>query len=163
MKCIKTKLPLDVHLMVSNPAERIEEFLEAGASHITFHAEAVKSTSERRAIIRAIRKGKATAGIAINPATHLKAIEDVVRDIDLVLVMSVVPGFSGQKFMKAVLPKVIALRARFPKLMIQMDGGIDAKNAGLCKFAGATNLVAASAIFNARDRKKAINAIRNAS
>jgi ribulose-phosphate 3-epimerase len=162
VECINTKLPIDVHLMVSNPADRIEEFLQAGASHITFHAEAVKSTADRKALIKAIRKGGATAGIAIKPATPMKAIEDVVRDVDLVLVMSVEPGFGGQKFIKAVLPKVIALRARFPKLMIQMDGGIDAKTAGLCKFSGADNLVAGSAVFGQRDRKKAIKALRDA-
>lgn len=160
--CINTKLPIDVHLMVSNPADRVTEFLKAGASHITFHAEAVKKTADRKAIIRAIRKGGATAGIAINPATSLKAVEDVVREVDMVLVMSVAPGFGGQKFIKGVLPKVIALRARFPKLMIQVDGGVDETTAGLCIFSGADNLVAGNAIFGVRDRKKAIRSLRHA-
>lgn len=160
LKCIKTKLPLDIHLMVSNPADRVQEFLDAGASHITFHAEAVPGTAERQALIAAIRAGKATAGIALNPATPLSAIDDVALDIDLVLVMSVVPGFSGQEFLPDVLSKVTELRGRLPDVMIQMDGGIDVRTARLCREAGANNLVAASYIFSASDRAVAIQSLR---
>ena len=160
VKCLKTRLPLDIHLMVSNPEERIEEFLEIGAKHITFHAETVPDIESRTALIAAIRNAEATAGIAINPETELGAIDDVLSDIDLVLVMSVHPGFSGQKFLPEVLKKVEALRARFPTLMIQMDGGIDAATAAQCRTAGANNLVAAKAIFGASDRAKAIAQLR---
>lgn len=160
MKAIKTKLPLDIHLMVSNPADRIKEFLAINAKQITFHAEAAQSVEERTKIIAAIRKGGAHAGIAINPATPLSAIDDVVADIDLVLVMSVVPGFSGQAFMPEVLEKVRVLRSKFPKLAIQMDGGIDDKTAPLCREAGATSLVAASFIFKSSDRAAAIASLR---
>ena len=162
IKNLKTPLPLDIHLMVSNPADRVAEFLKVNAKHITFHAEAVASTKDRQALIAKIRSGNATAGIAINPGTPLSAIADVVDDVDLVLVMSVQPGFSGQKFMPEVLEKVSALRAEHPELMIQMDGGIDAKTAKLCKQAGADNLVAASAIFGAKDRASAIQLLREA-
>lgn len=159
-KWIRTKLPLDVHLMVENPAERVAEFLAIGVKHITFHAEAVLKTPERQALIKEIRAGGATAGIAINPATPLSAIEDVLPDIDLVLVMSVQPGFAGQSFIPEVLLKVRELRKRYPDLMIQMDGGIDIATGKLAREAGANNLVAASAIFGAKDRTKAIEALR---
>lgn len=162
VKSLKTTLPLDIHLMVSNPEDRIEEFLEAGAAHITFHAEAVLDTESRKGLIAAIQNAEATAGIAINPKTPLSAIEDVVGDIDLVLIMSVHPGFSGQKFEAGVLAKVRELRTRFPNLMIQMDGGIDPKTAPQCIEAGANNLVAASAIFGVNDRAQAISDLRGA-
>ena len=162
IKNLKTKLPLDIHLMVQNPAERVQEFLKIGVRHITFHAEAVTETANRNEIIDNIRAGRAKAGIAINPGTPISAIADVISDIDLVLVMSVHPGFSGQKFVPEVLEKVTALRKAHPELMIQMDGGIDAITAKECKRAGANNLVAASYIFNAQDRKAAITALRDA-
>jgi ribulose-phosphate 3-epimerase len=159
-KWMKTKLLLDVHLMVSNPADRIAEFLKIGAKNITFHAEAVTDTKSRRALIQAIRAGGATAGIALNPASPLSLIDDVIHDIDLALIMSVNPGFGGQAFIPSVLEKVKALRASHPSLMIQMDGGIDQKTAKLCRESGANNLVAGSAIFGAKDRKKAIEELR---
>lgn len=161
LKGIKTRLPWDIHLMVENPVERIQEFLEIGAKNITFHAEAVPDTKARKDLIAAIHKGGATAGIAINPETSIDAIQDVIRDVDLVLVMSVHPGFSGQEFLSEVLDKVKTLRAEHPDLMIQMDGGIDEKTAPLCVRAGANNLVAASAIFGAKDRAGAIDSLRN--
>lgn len=160
IKNLKTKLPLDIHLMVSNPHERLKEFFAIGASNVTFHAEAVTNTADRLDIINDIRKNGATAGVAINPGTPIGAIADVVAEVDIVLVMSVHPGFSGQKFMPEVLGKVTALRAAHPKLMIQMDGGVDAVTARDCVRAGANNLVAASYIFGAHDRKAAINALR---
>ena len=159
-KWIQTKLLLDVHLMVSNPADRVSEFLKIGAKNITFHAEAVTDTMSRRALIEAIRKGGATAGIALNPASPLSLIFDIVDDIDLVLIMSVNPGFGGQSFIPSVLEKVKSLRASHPSLMIQMDGGIDQTTAKLCRESGANNLVAGSAIFGAKDRKKAIEELR---
>jgi len=157
---LKTRLPLDIHLMVSNPRERLKEFFAVDAKHITFHAEAVVSPAERKDVIDHIRKGGATVGIALNPGTPISAIDDIVGDVDLVLVMSVHPGFSGQKFMPEVLGKVTALRKTHPELMIQMDGGIDSITAKECKKAGANNLVAASFIFGAQDRKSAIDALR---
>lgn len=158
---LKTKLLLDAHLMVSNPADRIEEFLKAGCKHITFHAEAVKSTTQRRALIEAIRKGGATAGIAINPETVVKEIEDVIDDIDLVLVMSVNPGFSGQTFIPEVLEKVREIHQTKPLLMIQIDGGIDSETAKQSIAAGVTNIVAGSHIFSSKDRAKAIASLRS--
>ncbi len=160
IKCVHTNLPLDIHLMVENPEERIEEFLKLKASHITFHAEAVQETDTRRALIQAIRDGGATAGIAINPDTSLDSIHDVVQEADLVLVMSVNPGFGGQSFIHSVLDKVRMLRADLPDLMIQMDGGINNETAKLCIEAGANNLVSGNFIFSAADRAAAISSLR---
>jgi ribulose-phosphate 3-epimerase len=157
---LRTSLLLDVHLMVTNPSDRIDEFVRIGAKNITFHAEVVPTTKARKALIEAIRGKGATAGIAINPETPLSAIDDVVSDVDLVLVMSVHPGFGGQSFIEEVLEKVCDLRKRFPTLMIQIDGGIDARTAPLAVAAGANNLVAGSAIFKAKDRAEAIRMLR---
>lgn len=161
LKTIKTTLPLDVHLMVSNPADRIAEFAALGVKNITFHAEAVPETKARKALIQAIRDAKATAGIALNPETPVSAIDDVIGDIDLVLIMSVHPGFGGQKFIPSVLDKVRDIRKKFPDLMIQIDGGIDATTATLAREVGANNLVAGSAIFSATDRSAAMKALKS--
>ena len=160
MRWIKTTLLLDAHLMVSNPADRIQEFLDAGARHITFHAEAVQGLENRQKLIERIHAGGATAGIAINPETPLTEAEDVLDNVDLLLIMSVHPGFGGQEFIEDVLGKVREARKRYPKLMIQMDGGIDERTAALCRGAGANNLVAGSFIFGAKDRKAAIDSLR---
>lgn len=159
MKWIKTNLVLDVHLMVSNPEERIEEFLEAGAKNITFHAEVAEDTDTKQALIAAIQDGGATAGIAINPKTKLSAVEDVLGDIDLLLIMSVNPGFGGQSFIEDVLTKVEQARTMYPDLMIQMDGGIDNITAPKCIAAGANNLVSGSYIFRSDNRQQAISSL----
>lgn len=158
LKFLKTKLPLDVHLMVSNPAERIDEFVEAGAAHITFHAEAVPGRADQERLVAAIRKKGCTAGIAINPETPLNAIQTM--DVDLVLCMTVHPGKGGQKFIESVLPKIKDLRNQHPDVMIQVDGGIDAVSAPKCIAAGANNLVAGSAVFGVQDRAAAIKNLR---
>jgi ribulose-phosphate 3-epimerase len=157
---LETELPLDIHLMVENPADRLKEFIALKPGNITFHAEAVKDTNSRRALIEAIRKGCATAGIALKPGTPVSKIDDCIEDIDLVLIMSVEPGFGGQKFMPEVLEKVRAVRARFPSKMIQMDGGISLKTVASCIEAGANNLVAGSAIFAEKDRATIISKLR---
>jgi len=172
LKNLKTKLPLDIHLMVENPAERIEEFAAAGAYNITFHAEAVPGLAHQRALITAIKKKCKSVGIAINPDTPLEVISDLLSSnsssssssshLDLVLCMTVVPGFSGQKFRGDVLVKIREMKKLAPNLMIQVDGGIDPASAKLCREAGATNLVAASSIFGNKDRKAAIEALRGA-
>lgn len=161
VKCIKTDLPLDIHLMVENPEDRIEEFLQLKVKNITFHAEAVPETDSRRALIQAIHDGKATAGIALKPSTPLEEIDDVIAEVDLVLIMSVEPGFGGQTFLPEVLSKVSILRERFPNLMIQMDGGINAETAKMCVEAGANNLVAGSSIFKQEDYSAAIYSLQS--
>ncbi len=162
LKNLRTSLPLDIHLMVSNPADRIDEFLKLGAKNITFHAEAVTEAAERQDIIERIRAGGANTGIALNPGTPLAAIDDVVEEVGLVLIMSVEPGFGGQSFLPSVLKKVTALRKKFPDLMIQMDGGIDDVTVKECVQAGADNLVSGSYIFSSADRAAAIKSLRAA-
>ncbi len=167
MKAIKTDLPLDVHLMVTNPAERIDEFVEAGASHITFHAEAVPDIEDQRTLIEMIHAKGCTAGIAINPDTSLQALVPLLHapsgsaQPELVLCMTVHPGFGGQGFIENVLPKIAMLRKNHPDLMIQVDGGINEETGKMCREAGANNLVAGSYIFKSKDRRKAIEALRS--
>jgi ribulose-phosphate 3-epimerase len=160
LRCIKTSLLIDVHLMVSNPEARLQEFFDAGAQHITFHAEAVPGQSDQERLISLIRQHKCTAGIAINPETHHDAIQTM--DVDLVLCMTVQPGKGGQAFIESVLPKIKSIRSQHPDVMIQVDGGIDAATAALCREAGANNLVSGSFIFRAKDRAAAIEALRTA-
>ncbi|MDD5103937.1 MAG: ribulose-phosphate 3-epimerase [Candidatus Peribacteraceae bacterium] len=161
VRTIETSLPLDIHLMVQDPVQYVQGFLPLRPKNITFHAEAVADTASRRALMQAIRDGGATVGIAINPSTPLQAIDDVLGEVDLLLVMSVNPGFGGQAFIPDVLEKVIEARRKHPALMIQMDGGIDASTAPLCIRAGANNLVSGNFIFRAADRAKAIASLRS--
>ncbi len=162
---IKTALPLDIHLMVERPAERVPDFFslrDKGLTigNISFHAEAVPGTADRHALIAQIHAGGATAGIAIRPATPISAIDDVVKAVDLVLVMTVEPGFGGQPFQPAALEKVKALRAMHPNLHIQVDGGINDETGKLARDAGANILVAGSFVVRSSNRTAAIAALR---
>jgi len=161
IKSIHTSLPIDVHLMVENPADRIQEFLDLHVSNISFHGEAVPNLEKRRELIKAIQKGGATVGIAINPETEVEQVMNVLAHVDLVVIMSVHPGFGGQEFIEHVLKKVIKIRQEFPTLMIQMDGGINLETAKKSVAAGANNLVAGNYIFTAKDRAKAIESLRS--
>lgn len=149
---------LDVHLMVTHPMALIEPFAEAGADHLTVHVEA---DDDPREAMAAIRAAGMTAGIAINPPTDLEAIDDLVQEADLVLVMSVNPGFSGQSFIADVLTKVADISRRLgPAQRLQMDGGVSQSTAAACRDAGCDVLVAASAIFGSDDYASAIAALR---
>lgn len=143
-----TELPLDVHLMVEKPEGMLASFAEAGADHITVHVEACQDVA---ATLQQIRNLGCKAGVSIKPATPVSAIEDVLGSVDLVLVMSVEPGYSGQDFMPQVLPKVRHLRelltAGRSSALIEMDGGIDENTLPQALEAGAQVFVAASAIF----------------
>jgi len=154
-----TSLPLDCHLMVSRPEDWIEPFARAGADIITVHAEA---TVHLDRLIHRIREAGCRAGVSINPGTSLGAVEEVLDWVDLVLVMSVNPGFGGQKFIPTTLDKVKRLadiRQGRP-FLIEIDGGVSAQNTALITEAGVDVLVAGSAIFGASDRKSAIAEIR---
>lgn len=161
IRSLRTKLPLDIHLMVSNPADRLPEFAALGVRNITFHAEAVQNTKDRKALIEAIHKANATAGIALNPDTDIASIQDVIDLVDLVLIMTVHPGFGGQAFIESCLRKVKEVRKSHPDLMIQVDGGIDAESARKSIAAGANNLVAGSFIFTSKDRAAVIASLRD--
>ncbi|HUC93414.1 MAG TPA: ribulose-phosphate 3-epimerase [Paenibacillus sp.] len=157
-----TKLPFDVHLMIKEPERYIADFAKAGADRITVHAEACVHLHR---VIHMIKEQGIPAGVALNPATPLSAVEHVLEDIDLVLCMTVNPGFGGQAFIPAVLAKLRELRDKADKrglsgLHIQVDGGINKETARLVKEAGANVLVAGSAVFARPDRAAAIAELR---
>ena len=158
-----TDLPLDVHLMIENPDQYIEAFAEAGSDYITVHAEA---TPHLHRTIQLIKSRGIKAGAVLNPGTPVDMIKHVIEDLDMVLLMTVNPGFGGQSFIQSVVPKireVHELAQQFnPSLEIEVDGGITAETAKVCADAGATVFVAGSAIYNKEDRKQAISAIREA-
>ncbi|WP_273834814.1 ribulose-phosphate 3-epimerase [Guptibacillus sedimenti] len=156
-----TSLPLDVHLMIENPDQYIEEFAEAGADILTVHAEACPHLHRT---IQLIKSKGAKAGVVINPATPVDAIKHVIEDVDLVLLMTVNPGFGGQAFIDRVLSKITETKQLADSLgvspEIEVDGGVNAETARACIEAGATVLVAGSAIYSQSDRKAAIDQIR---
>ena len=158
-----TKLLVDCHLMVVEPERLIPDFAAAGADSITVHAEAC--THLHRAIQQIQGLGK-KAGVSLNPSTHESALQYVIKDVDLVLVMSVNPGFGGQAFIASVVPKIRAVRAmakaagRDRPLEIQVDGGINGETARVVEKAGATVAVAGSFVFGSKDYGKAIAAVR---
>jgi ribulose-phosphate 3-epimerase len=153
---------LDVHLMVTDPGMYFEPFARAGANHLTFHVE-IADDRELAALAKRCRSHGCTAGIAINPPTPLDRLLPVVGEFDLVLVMSVNPGFSGQKFIGEVLEKTGVLRDRVrPDQRIQMDGGVATANAQAVRKAGCDVMVAASAVFGVpeADRSRVIGQLR---
>lgn len=158
VRCIKTKLPLDCHLMVEHPENYVEDFKKAGARSFTFH---IETTSEPEKLIESIHAAGMEAGVSLNPGTELSSLDAVLPLVDSVLVMSVNPGFGGQAFMPVALEKIRSIRAQFPEMDIAVDGGINAETAQLVKEAGANILVAGSYIFGAEDRAKAILSLRS--
>ena len=149
-----TRLPLDVHLMISEPARYVEAFRRAGADLMTIHIEAVP---EPRAVLRQIRQFGAAAGISLNPPTPVAAVEEFLDECDLVLVMSVMPGFGGQRFNPVALEKLRRLRALGgERRLLAVDGGIQTENIGLCAEAGADLLVAGTALFSQKDCRQTI-------
>ena len=157
-----TKLPLDVHLMIVEPDRYIEDFRKAGADWITVHAEACPHLDRS---LQAIRATGAKAGVALNPPTHESVLDYVLEVTDLVLCMTVNPGFGGQSLIERVFPKIERIRKRIDQLglptLIEVDGGVKPSNAHQFVNAGAHVLVAGSAVFGAKDRAAAIEAIRN--
>ena len=156
-----TKLPLAVHLMVDRPADWVNPFRDAGADLVTFHVEAEKHIHRT---LQAIHTAGMKAGVVLNPATPVCLCEEGLEDCDMVLLMSVNPGFGGQKFIPQVLHKIKALAAlkaaRGLSFEIEVDGGVNEITAPLCRQAGATVLVAGSAVFNAPDPGEMILRLR---
>ncbi|MCQ9208594.1 MAG: ribulose-phosphate 3-epimerase [Omnitrophica bacterium] len=152
-----TDLPLDVHLMIASPQKYIKAFSQAGADYITIHIESCKGNAQK--LIAQIKAQGKKAGISLNPATPLAAIKNLLERVDLVLVMSVNPGFSGQKFMLSVLPKIRALRRAF-KGAISVDGGINQDTAGYVISCGVDILAAGSFVFDAKNPRKAIESLK---
>jgi ribulose-phosphate 3-epimerase len=150
-----TELPLDVHLMISKPGDYIEAFRDAGADSISIHIEAVP---QPRAVIKQIRSLGAMAGLAINPGTSLSTVAPYLGDCDLLLVMSVEPGFGGQSFEAVALDKLRELRGMpaARHLLLEVDGGVNEATIGRCAEAGATLFVVGSAIFRQSDYRQAV-------
>ena len=158
------KKPLDVHLMIVDPDRYLEQFKNAGAANITVHYEAC---THLHRTVQAIKALGCRAGVAINPHTPVHVLEDIIEDIDLVCLMSVNPGFGGQKFIENTYKKVRDLRAlaagRNDSLLIEVDGGVGNNNALSLLQAGADVLVAGNAVFADSDPSKAISALKNIS
>lgn len=156
-----TKLPLDVHLMIEQPDLYINEFVRAGADIITVHVEACKHLHRT---IQLIKSFGIKAGVVLNPHTPVESIQHILEDIDMVLFMTVNPGFGGQAFIPQVLPKIKQLadiiKEKHLSIEIEVDGGINEQTAKQCVEAGATVLVAGSAIYNKEDRHQAIKSLR---
>ena len=157
VKRIKSDLPLDVHLMIENPEDYIEAFVEAGADIISVH---VETCPHLHRVIQQIKSHGIKASVAVNPGTPVDSVYDVINDLDQVLLMTVNPGFGGQKFIESVLPKIKQLREYAPEIDIEVDGGINAQTVQLAKEAGANVFVAGSYIFKSNDRVKAIESLR---
>ena len=157
-----SRLPFDVHLMVEKPENLIKPFSDVGADLLTVHVEA---TSHLHRIIQSIKESKMLAGVALNPSTPLCSIEEVLSDLDIILIMSVNPGFGGQQFIASSLDKVRRLKSMLIEQQsaarIAVDGGVTVDNASLLKACGADILVAGSSIYGAADCKAAIAKLKN--
>jgi ribulose-phosphate 3-epimerase len=156
-----TPLPLDCHLMIEDPDRWAPGYAEAGASSVTIHAEAASAPIRT---LRAIRSAGARAGLALNPGTAVEQYADLLPEIDMMLVMTVEPGFGGQSFLDVVLPKVRRARelikGRELDVWLQVDGGVNAGTIERCAEAGADVFVAGSAVYSADDRGEAIRSLR---
>ena len=159
-----TEVPLDVHLMISNPLEQLDWYLDAGADWVSVHMEALKDENEVREFIRRTREAGAHPALTLKPDYPVEELEPYIADVDMVLVMSVFPGFSGQSYIEGSedrVGKVAEMAKRLnPSLLIEVDGGIS--TAGLVCAQGADVLVAGSGVFKAEDPEAAIGILRNA-
>lgn len=158
-----TRLPLDVHLMVTNPNEFIPEFAEAGADYLTVHVEACPHLHRT---VQSIKERGVKAGVTLNPATSLTTVEEILAEVDLLLIMSVNPGFGGQQFIPSSFGKIERARRLIEHTrshaVLEVDGGIKVDNAARVIQAGADILVAGSAIFTSQDYRATIAALRHA-
>jgi ribulose-phosphate 3-epimerase len=158
-----TTLPLDVHLMMTNPDEFIPDFAKAGADILTVH---VETCPHLHRTVQSIKEQNVKAGVSLNPATSVTTLEPILGDVDLLLVMSVNPGFGGQKFINGALDKIRQIRTMIAASQcspyLEVDGGITVKNASSVLKAGATVLVAGSAIFGSSNMPDAIRQLRTA-
>ena len=156
-----TKLPLDIHLMIENVDTLAVSYAEAGAESVTFHFEASREPIE---LARRIRAAGSKAAVALKPATPASAVLDMLHEFDMILVMTVEPGFGGQKFMIDMMPKVSEIAERIEaqglSVRLQIDGGVDLNNIATAAQAGTDTFVAGSCVFNSEDRAATISALR---
>ena len=158
-----TKLPLDVHLMVTNPADLVEQFAAAGADWLTVH---VETEPHLHRLVNRIRELGVKPAVTLNPATPVAQLDEILSEVDMVLVMSVNPGFGGQKFIPASLAKISRLKEKLSQIgrpvLIEVDGGVNETTAPQLVQAGADVLVAGSAVFGSADMKATISALKQA-
>lgn len=151
-------VPFDVHLMISDPLKYIEDFADAGADIITFHTECESDINET---INKILECGCKAALAVKPATPVEAVYPYIDKLSMVLVMTVEPGFGGQSFMENMMPKIERIRADFPDIDIQVDGGVNAETIKACARAGANVFVAGSAVFKSENPQETIALLKN--
>lgn len=151
-------VPFDVHLMISDPLKYIEDFADAGADIITFHTECESDINET---INKILECGCKAALAVKPATPVEAVYPYIDKLSMVLVMTVEPGFGGQSFMENMMPKIERIRADFPDIDIQVDGGVNAETIKTCARAGANVFVAGSAVFKSENPQETIALLKN--
>jgi ribulose-phosphate 3-epimerase len=154
-----TRLPIDVHLMMSNPGDYLEQFAEAGADCLTIHAEI---EADKAPLLERIRNLGLSAGIAINPRTPLSEVEPLLDQCDLLLIMSVDAGFGGQAFNPVALDKLKSVKEKYPELLLEVDGGVNRQTIADCVQAGAQLLVVGSAIFGQEDYRRAVEQLADA-
>lgn len=156
-----TDLPFDVHLMIEKPEQFIDDFAAAGSNIITVHIEAA---SHLHRVIQQIKRKGIMAGVSLNPSTSLSLVEQILPDIDLLLIMTVNPGFGGQLFIESMLPKIAAARrlidAKAPGILLEVDGGVTSQNIGKIAQAGADVMVAGHSIFGAGDYRQTISRMK---
>ena len=163
VECVRklTRLPLDVHLMVERPENLLDAFIKAGSDIITVHVEA---TPHLHRAIQSIKEKGAKAGVSLNPSTPIQSIEPVIEDVDMVVIMSVNPGFGGQELIRSALAKIKRVRKLLDeagsKAELEVDGGIKAENIRDVSLAGADVFVSGSGIFKTKDYKKTISEMR---
>ncbi|XP_043593539.1 ribulose-phosphate 3-epimerase isoform X1 [Bombus pyrosoma] len=161
VKCLRNKVTdvfFETHMMVSNPNLWVEPMADAGVNQYTFHVEAVKNVSQ---LCRKVREIGMKVGVALKPQTPVNVVEDYVELADMVLIMTVEPGFGGQKFMEPMMEKVSWLRKNYPTLDIEVDGGVGLETIDACAKAGANMIVSGTAIVGSSDQAKVIQTLRD--
>lgn len=164
LKCMQTKLPVDIHLMIENPEDFIEDYANSlpggrkpNGDIISVHAEVCEHLHR---VVQQVKAAGFRASVAINPGTSLTAIEEVIDDLDMVLVMTVNPGYSGQSFIESALDKVREIRAAMPDIDIEVDGGVNSETCRMVRDAGANILVSASYLFGSKNKAEAVSTLK---
>jgi ribulose-phosphate 3-epimerase len=164
LKCMNTKLPVDIHLMIENPEDFIQDYANSlpggrnpNGDIISVHAEVCEHLHK---VVQQIKEAGFRASVAINPGTSLSVIEEVIDDLDMVLVMTVNPGYSGQSFIDSALDKVREIRGVKPDIDIEVDGGVNADTCEMVRDAGANILVSASYLFGSKDKAVAVSTLK---
>ena len=161
LRAIQSKVSLEMHLMIKNPAEHIDSWINFGAKRIIVHVDSQSRQEEITAMAKKVKENAVSFGIALSPEVLVEGVKNLVPSADVVLLLAVSPGFSGQEFDESILKKISDLRKMFPDVIIEIDGGVNPEVAKKCIEAGANILVSASYIFNASDIEQAIEKLKS--